>query len=101
MLPFMELFIWLTIYLSDDREKFLEPLPLEKDLLLTLVEGVCGKRGETKRHFVILYNKNTVAYSYWFVSNILGTFLNVLLRGKLYLTSVQIKPTSVTIYHNK
>lgn len=40
MLPFRDLFIWLTIYLSDDKEKFLEPLPLERDLLLSLVGGV-------------------------------------------------------------
>lgn len=37
MLPFRDLFIWLTIYRSDDKEKFLEPLPLEKDLLFTFV----------------------------------------------------------------
>lgn len=40
MLPFRELFIWLTIYRSDDKEKFLEPLPLEKDLLVSLVGSV-------------------------------------------------------------
>lgn len=40
MLPYRDLFIWLTMYLSEDKEKFLEPLPLEKDLLITV--GVFG-----------------------------------------------------------
>lgn len=45
MLPFRDWFTWSTIYRSDDREKFLEPLPLEMDLLFSfvLVEDVEGE----------------------------------------------------------
>lgn len=46
MVPFRDLFIWSTMYLSDDKEKFLEPLPLEKDLLFSLVGGVGQREGE-------------------------------------------------------